>query len=173
MRLQNQDRVKRIALAGLLWLGLVGLALAEGPPAPKLKDVKVWYYPPTGKPVALVWWQPDKLPVSNRHFRFDRGGRFRTRVEMEGGFVKDGRVVNFVTIAFRDTNSNMFQLPISQSLVEGPVKDVFWSPPTRFASGDMDFQVALWNDVLPKVSLDTSIVDRTDFLMLGRLDPPR
>ena len=175
LTVQNGDRVKKIALGGLLLLSLLGLARAEGngPPPPKLKDVKVWYYPPSGKPVPLIWWQPGKLPVSNRHFRFDRRGRFRTRVEMEGGFMKDGRMVNFVTIAFRDTNSNMFQLPVTQSLVEGPVKDVFWSPPTHFASGDMDFQVALWNDVLPKVSLETDIVDRTDFLMLGRLDPPR
>ncbi len=158
------------------WLLLAALVTvpvwADGkrPSPPRLTDVKLWYYPPEGKPVTVVWWQPDNLKIAKRS-SYSRRGRFRIRAEMKGGFLQDGEVVNFLSIVFRDQNSNMYQVPNDQALVRTGVKDIYWSPPVRFASGDMDFQVAVWNAPLPKTTLDTSIVDRTEFLLLGKLSP--
>ncbi len=141
------------------------------PPPPKLKDVKVWYYPPDGgKPITLIWWEPDVLHIDHR-MTFSRRGKFRVRVEFEGGILKEGEVVNYVSISFRDDNSNLWDLPDSAKLTRLHVKDVYWKPPLRFVSGNIDVQVALWNDALPKTSLLTHVVDRTDFFILGRLEP--
>lgn len=163
-----------LVLLALTVLG-PGAAIAqtgpEAPARPKLKDMKVWYYPQAGRPVTVIWWQPGKLHVDNR-MEFDRKGRFRVRVEMTGGVEYKGRVVNFISIVFRDQNSNMHNLPLEQSMVVGGVKDIYWSPPSRFASGSMDFQVGLWNEPLPRVSLDHELLDQTDFLILGRLRFP-
>lgn len=142
----------------------------EKPPPPKIKDVKVWYYPPNGeKPITLLWWEPDDLHVGHR-MRFSRRGRFRARVEVEGGVLKDGELVNYVSIVFRDENSNSWDLPDERRITRNPIRDMYWRPPSRFASGGIDFQVALWNDTLPRVSLDIGIEDKTDFFILGVLE---
>lgn len=169
----NTGMLIRLLILLLALSGAVGSeeGKSEGPPPPKLKDVKVWYYPPSGRPITIIWWQPDRLNVDHR-MEFDRQGRFRVRVEMAGGVEYKGRVVNFISIVFRDQNSNMHNLPLEQSMVTDGVKDIYWSPPSRFASGTLDFQVGLWNEPLPRVSLNTELMDQTDFLILGRLRFP-
>lgn len=201
------------ALLALLRLHPVGAAEGEGFPAPRILDVRVWYYPPEGKRPALVlWWEPRKIRYQRRA-TFSRRGIFRVRAVIRGGIptLRGDRweVVNWVSIVFRDANSNLFDLPYEARRVSTPlppgfsrllgryveepeglsepqrrqvesfagtaVKDLYWRVPYNFVHGPFDFQVGVWynptagEDLFPRRSLHTHLVDQTDFFILGEM----
>ncbi|HXE73174.1 MAG TPA: hypothetical protein VNO81_10975 [Candidatus Nitrosotenuis sp.] len=169
-------RLQLYLLLGMaLWVPLLGAWASddpEGPPPTKLKDVRVWYYPPQGRPLLLKWWVPSpeaqygRLKVDRRG-QFSRKGRFRVRVETTGGPLVAGHRISYVSIVFRDENSNMFDLPMEKRKVVDGVKDLFWKVPYNFVQGTVEVHVATWNRDPAISSLLTEVTDRTNFLILG------
>lgn len=213
----------RALLAVLLLAALPALASEGGgkaaPPAPKIMDVRVWYYPTAkSKPQLVLWWaqtgeQADprtgRVDATTRKAKmyrpgtFSRKGIFRVRARIEGAMLAEGRPTNWVSIVFRDSASNLFDLPVAlheghpevrppvrdaldrqlageeltpaqKAVIQefrGPtIKDIYWRVPYNFVNGSFDFQVAVWNDSLPVTSLETGVVDQTDFFILGEMD---
>ncbi len=160
---------RQAVFCSLLLLLWAAAGATPHPGKPHLRDVRVWYYPPSGPPVTVIWWRPESLQMTGET-TFHRGGKFRVRVEMEGGFVKGDEVVNFLSIVFRDRNSIQYQIPLSMALVKSGVRDLYWEPPLSLNPGDLEFQAALWTGTLPRLTKLTKIADRTEFLILGHLD---
>ncbi len=152
----------------LVWLSAGAWADLE---RPKLKDVKVWYYAVQEEPQTLVWWTKQGLRVANRGL-FSTRGKFRIRVEVEGGFEKEGEVVNYLGIVFRDQNAVSYQIPFDYALTRGGVKDVYWEPPLWVRPGEVDFQVVAWTGTLPRITKLTKVADRTELFQLGAFETP-
>lgn len=162
-----------VLLLLLLFLAL-GLGAAANEPAaippPKLQDVRVWYYPPGKKPVALLWWQPDKVRLQRR-VDMSRKGCLRVRAVVSGGFEEDekGNLLNWTSIVFRDDNTNRIDLPHEMRATVNGVKDIYWRYPANFVTGPLEVEVAVWRGRTPVVSLNTGVADRTNWFQLGRV----
>lgn len=163
-----------VLLLLLLFLALgLGAAAAEPGkiPPPKLQDVRVWYYPPGKKgPIALLWWQPDKVRLQRR-VDMSRKGRLRVRAVVSGGFEEDekGNLLNWTSVVFRDDNTNRIDLPHEMRATANGVKDIYWRYPANFVTGPLEVEVAVWRGRTPVVSLNTGVADRTNWFQLGRV----
>lgn len=166
--------MRRAAL--LLAILVLGLALApraaagEPPrvPPPRLRDVRVWYYPPEpgAKPIPVLWWQPEKLRLQ-RPLDLSRKGRLRIRVAVSGGFAEDaaGNLLNWTSLVLRDGRSHRTDLPHAWRATAEGVKDVFWTPPQDFATGPLELEVAVWGGRTPSAQ----VRDRLPWIPLGRV----
>lgn len=164
-----------VLLAALLGLaGDAGATPSPSPPSmppPRLQDVRIWYYPPErgARPVTLLWWQPENLRIQQRR-DLSRRGRIRVRVAVSGGFEEDERgTLNWISAAFRDDNTSLFDMPHDLRETRGGVRDIVWRVPQVFAPGPIEVAIAAYGGRTPVTAAKARPADRMDWTLLGRV----
>ncbi len=164
-------RTVPILLLLLALLGAASLRAATALPAPRIIDLRAWYYASGTQDRAqtLLWWQPEGVRVQ-RQAELSRDGLVRVRVLVSGGIDEDDEgTVNWLSLVFRDNSGAEFELPTERRQTRAGTKDVCWRIPREFAAGPVELEVLAWSERSDGPSRSMEPADRSGWLKLGRV----
>ena len=158
-------------LLALLWAGASALQAQARLQAPRLLDVRVWYYASGTQdpPVSLAWWQPDGNRLE-RQVELSRQGLLRVRALVSGGIDEDDSgTLNWLSIVFRDKSGAQYELPVERRETRSGVKDLYWRVPQGFPSGPLEVEVLAWGERGTGPARSSTPADRSAWLKLGHV----
>jgi hypothetical protein len=144
----------------LAWLAWALIPLEAHAAAAPVEFAISWVHPGTAHLTPLVVFRAGAYRL-RREMRFAPFSKLYVKVRAPQG--------RYLSAAFRDDSTRIYDLPLTKRLMTSDTKAFYWTMPSRFMPGKVEFFLCLWQGCNEDNGYMEGTLFKSDFVTLGQM----